>query len=180
MAVITGLERIESLLFGWNEDLGRDETRYRNHVYRVLNFAVAHSATDDAETIDILAIAAAFHDIGIWTDRTLDYIEPSIELAQRWLSENALSARSTVVSDIIRWHHKITPWRGANTSLVESFRRSDWLDVCLFAMPTSLPRVFLGEVLTAFPREGFHRRLTELTAKWLPRHPLRPLPMFRW
>jgi HD superfamily phosphodiesterase len=32
--------------------------------------------------LEKIAAAAVFHDLGIWTDRTFDYIAPSIALAR--------------------------------------------------------------------------------------------------
>ena len=33
------------------------------------------------------AIASVFHDVGIWTDHTFDYLDPSIEQAKIYLTE---------------------------------------------------------------------------------------------
>jgi len=49
--------------------IGRDITAYRNHTYRVLNLCVAQSS-NALEQLEKIAIAAAFHDLGIWTDST--------------------------------------------------------------------------------------------------------------
>jgi hypothetical protein len=61
-------------------ELGEDFTAYRNHAYRVANLCVALNP-GDSQVIEKIAIAAAFHDLGIWTARTFDYLAPSIELA---------------------------------------------------------------------------------------------------
>lgn len=54
-------------------DLGDDFTAYRNHTYRVANLCVALSRTN-AEQLEKIAMATAFHDLGIWTDHTFDYL----------------------------------------------------------------------------------------------------------
>ena len=33
---------------------------------------------------------------------------------------------------------------------------------------------------THFPNAGFHKRLVQLELGWLTRHPLNPLPVFKW
>ena len=33
------------------------------------------------------AVAVAFHDLGIWTDNTLDYLPPSVNRAKTYLAE---------------------------------------------------------------------------------------------
>jgi hypothetical protein len=39
-----------------------------------------------------LVIAACFHDLGIWTDHTFDYLSPSAGLARDYLQRYGLSA----------------------------------------------------------------------------------------
>ena len=63
--------------------IGTDLQGYRNHVYRVLNFYCAVSGIQGLPC-DAVQIAAAFHDLGIWTDNTLDYLPPSITCHPRF------------------------------------------------------------------------------------------------
>jgi hypothetical protein len=65
--------------------LGGDFKAYRNHAYRVVNLCVALSSGHQVEKI---AIAAAFHDLGIWTDGTFDYLQPSVKLASDYLTHS--------------------------------------------------------------------------------------------
>jgi len=39
--------------------------------------------------VEKIAAAAVFHDLGIWTDRTFDYIAPSIAIAREYLVARA-------------------------------------------------------------------------------------------
>lgn len=60
--------------------MGEDFDKYRNHVYRVfLNCRLIDSDTSNEEKD---AITAVFHDIRIWTDYTIDYLEPSVAQAK--------------------------------------------------------------------------------------------------
>ena len=162
----------------WEPSLGRDFVAYRNHAYRVLNFAAALSGAE-GDDLEQLAVASAFHDVGIWLDDTFDYLEPSIRRASEFLVGSGRQAWVPVVANVIREHHKVLPWRGPGADLVEAFRRADWLDVCLFCLPSRLPRSFFHQAKRTFPRNGFHRRLVELTLWWGKQHPFRPLPMLR-
>ena len=171
---------IDGLFEGWREGLGRDFTAYGNHVYRVFNVATWLVGDPDVEAVEKLAVAAAFHDISIWLDDTLDYLEPSADRAARHLEATGRSDWADAVAEIIRWHHKVRPWRGPDAELVEAFRRADWIDVSMFTLPTRVPRAELAGLLAAFPRAGFYGRLVVLGVAWTRRHPLRPLPMFRW
>jgi hypothetical protein len=81
---------------------------------------------------------------------------------------------------MISQHHKVTPYRGEDAGLVEAFRRADWADVSHGAIAPGLPRQLLREVFAAFPNQGFHKRLAQLSCSRLLSHPLSPLPMMRW
>ena len=59
--------------------IGADFVGYRNHVLRVLNYYCALAAAPRVP--EPVLVAAAFHDVGIWTDGTFDYLEPSIRCA---------------------------------------------------------------------------------------------------
>ncbi|MGC4042663.1 MAG: HD domain-containing protein [Armatimonas sp.] len=170
---------IDALLDSWRTALGADHEAYRNHVYRVFNFAVA-VAKATGEGREKLAIAAAFHDIGIWLDGTFDYLEPSELRATEYLTELGRPGWNDTVHEIIDQHHRIRPWRGRDSDLVEPFRKADWLDVCLFALPSPLERSYLAAVLQRFPRCGFHRRLVAFALDRARTHPLSPIPVLKW
>ena len=57
---------LDSVLEAHAHRLGLDLDGYRNHTYRVFNLCAAMhgSAEDDLEK---MAVAAAFHDLGIWS-----------------------------------------------------------------------------------------------------------------
>ena len=76
------LPTLDAVLGAHAAALGRDFDGYRNHAYRVANLCLAQSPPS-ALDVEKIAIAAAFHDLGIWTDRTFDYLEPSVRLATR-------------------------------------------------------------------------------------------------
>ena len=59
---------LDSILRKHSAELGADITPYRNHVYRVANLCIAQRPLG-VEELDRIAIAAAFHYLGIWTIR---------------------------------------------------------------------------------------------------------------
>src|SRR5262245_11244412 len=69
--LVTSIPIVDGVLDHYAAALGDDFIPYRNHVHRVVNLclAVTGGRRDDLEKI---AIAAAFHDLGIWTDHTFD------------------------------------------------------------------------------------------------------------
>ncbi|HEV7608226.1 MAG TPA: hypothetical protein VGO61_12865 [Steroidobacteraceae bacterium] len=175
------LERIDPLdrvLEKHAVELGGDFEAYRNHTYRLVNFCVALEPCADV-TLEKVALAAAFHDLGIWTAHTFDYLAPSIELACEHLTCAGHGDWRDTVAGMIREHHKIRRFRGGPT-LIEPFRRADWIDVSLGALSFGLPRAHIGEIRAKWPNAGFHRRLAQLTFQRWRTHPLSPIPVLKW
>ena len=138
--------------------LGRDFQAYRNHTYRVVNFCTALAPCADT-TLEKVAIAAAFHDLGIWTAHTFDYLAPSISLACDHLGCAGHGDWRDTVAGMISEHHKIRGFRGADAGLVEPFRRADWIDVSLGVLSFGLPGERIRVIREKWPNAGFHRRL---------------------
>jgi hypothetical protein len=178
LPVVEPVPVLEELFRASAAVLGADLDGYRNHAHRVFHFARVLGA-EGPESEHKLAIACHFHDLGIWTDHTFDYLEPSVALATAYLDEQGLSGWAAEISSVIREHHKVTS-AGEYGPLVEIFRRADWIDVSLGVRRFGVSRAFVREVRRAFPNRGFHRRLVALTLERLRSHPLSPLPMFRW
>jgi hypothetical protein len=158
--------------------LGADFEGYRNHTYRVANLCVAQ-LSGSAEEIEKVAIAAAFHDLGIWTDQTFDYLTPSATLARAYLTRSGRAEWAPEITETIFGHHKVSSYRGRDEWLVEPFRRADWMDVSLGAITFGLSRRPLEAALSLWPRAGFHKRLAQLALRRLRTHPWSPLPMVR-
>jgi len=169
----------QSLLTGWRAELADAHEAYANHVHRVFHLARRLGPLDPSLD-EPLAIAAAFHDVGIWLDGTFDYLAPSVAQAEAHLQAIGRPEWSAMVTAAIDDHHKVTPSRGPHATFVNAVRRADWLDVAMFALPTVLPRSFLRDLVRAFPRAGFHGRIVRIGLAWAQRHPTRPLPMLRW
>ena len=178
-ALLTEIPTLDSILAAHAAEIGVDLTPYRNHTYRVANLCLAQ-ADRHADAVEKVAIAVAFHDLGIWTDHTFDYLEPSVRLATTYLADAGLGAWTPEISAMIREHHKITAYRANPGWLVEPFRRADWIDVTLGALTFGTPRTFLRELQAAWPDAGFHKLLVRLELGHLLKHPLNPLPVLHW
>jgi hypothetical protein len=192
--LLKSLPTVEEVLDTHASELGLDLVAYRNHVYRVVNLCFAIVGDGPVE-LEKIAIAAAFHDLGIWTNHTFDYIAPSVALARDHLAARRMADWIPEIEAMIGDHHKVTSSRpnphpstiarGAlsgveGQSLVESFRRADWIDVTRGLRRFGLPRTFVAAVAATWPNAGFHRRLVELTIDRWRKHPLNPLPMVKW
>lgn len=149
---------------------------YRNHVYRVY-YLCLHFAEGEANPS--VAVAAAFHDLGIWTDHTWDYLPPSIRAANSWLQAEQSAFQSEMVQQIIDFHHLRGRYTGPHAAWVEPFRKADWLDLSLGLRYGKGVRTVYRELKKEFPFKRFHGRLVLFFFRNLVRHPLKPFPMFK-
>jgi hypothetical protein len=175
----TRLPTVEEVLDAHVSELGHDLVAYRNHVYRVVNLCLA-VVRDGRVELEKIAVAAVFHDLGIWTNTTFDYIAPSVALAREHLTARGMADWIPEIEAMIVDHHKVTTSRAHPLWLVEPFRRADWIDVSHGLRRFGLPRTFVAAVAATWPDAGFHRRLVELTIDRWGKHPLNPLPMVKW
>ena len=176
-ALLTHIPTIDNVLEGHASSLGNDLVAYRHHVYRVVNPCIRMVGGRNA--LEKITTAAVFHDLGIWTDKTFDYIAPSIALAREHLVAHEREDWITEISTMIADHHKITPSIANPTSLVEPFRQADWIDVTCGLRRFGVPRRFVARLFAAWPDAGSHWRLLQLALHRFRTHPLTPLPMVR-
>ena len=167
---------IEEILTNYKAVLGKDFPVYRNHIYRIFNYAIL--LDEDKNNIEKYAIAAVFHDIGIWTD-SFDYLEPSIALATVYLNENNHQNWIEEVSLMIDNHHKMSVYKGKYENTVEVFRISDLIDVSNGLKKFNVSKQDFSEIQKAFTNKGFHLFLMKQWFQWFLKHPFNPLPMFK-
>ncbi len=172
------IPEIESILKEWQTELGKQYTSYRNHVYRMLHFCLYLKKCSKEEKAK-LYIAASFHDLGIWTHSTLDYLPPSILLAKNHLIKIQKEDWFDEISLMIDMHHKISKYKNNQYPLVELFRKGDLVDFSLGIFSCNVPNSIIKQVKHSFPNSGFHVFLLKLGFFWILRHPLNPLPIFK-
>lgn len=170
---------VDGILAPWRERIGADWDGYRNHAQRVARFAGALSVASP-ETQRKIAIAAAFHDLGIWSDGTFDYLPPSVALARDYLHEHGLDAWAPEIERMIAMHHRVRSCSGPDDALVEALRRADLVDLSLGVVSFGLDRALVTTVKSDFPNAGFHRCLAGLLGGWFREHPLTLPPFLRW
>jgi len=176
MNCITQNEIIDSILDSYKDDLGVYFEQYRNHVYRVYNFAMTSVALD--RDIKIVSIAAAYYDLGIWTNNTFDYLNPSIALAKKYCGINSIDNDAvSEIEAIIDDHHKLTTTK--KSKLAEIFRQADLADLTFGLMGNQIDKKQIRQMREAFPNKGFNNTLCRLFITNLFKNPLRPLPMYQ-
>ncbi|GAA1463434.1 HD domain-containing protein [Williamsia maris] len=179
---------VDTILAEHRTPLGADLQMYRNHVLRVLTLSdalwnrlrTAQRTTRQRPSTDgDFLIAATFHDLGIWTEGTFDYLQPSIQLATDFIRGGTECNDRELVASMIAQHHKVrTAAEPANP--IELLRRADAIDVSLGFVRHGIPPRTYRDCARTYPSLGFHRKLLKLTVRRSLGHPASPLPMLRW
>ncbi len=175
---------LDEILSEWEELLGDEHLGYKNHAKRMILFcfAIKNKSLNKCTEEDKqkIIIAAAFHDIGIWIDDTLDYLPPSLPPAQHYLNKMGLEAWTTEIELMITEHHKFRKYKNKDYPLVEVFRRGDLVDFSLGVVTFGLDKADIKQVKSHIPNANFHKNLAKRFAKWIIKHPLKPAPMLKW
>lgn len=159
--IVTHDAYIESLFEPYRHIIGNDYEGYRNHVYRVYNYAMYLLKQDPKLRLSV-ATALVYHDIGLWTDRELAYLEPSIERCREDHAQNKWKLDLEQLEAMIYWHHKIFRYRGNHQQVVEAVRRADWADASKGMLRKGVPRAFINRVRHQLPETGFFDTLKRL------------------
>ena len=152
---------VERFLGTIAEKVGSDLPAYRNHIYRVLTYA-SHFLGPDARGYEHIAFALVFHDVGMWTDNNLAYLEPSQSIAEDVRARDMAHLDAALVRNIIHWHHKLTRYRGPDEKIVEAARKADWIDATQGWCRKGIRRSAIAKVESTFPKNGFHNALLRL------------------
>lgn len=161
IAIIDHDEIVERELARLREAVGADFDGYRNHIYRVLTYAM-HFLGGEARWREPVAFALAYHDAGLWTDAKLAYLEPSEARAETARQAHAPHLDARLVRDLIHWHHKVTPFRGPDAEVVNAVRKADWIDASGGRLGKGVSRREIVTVMTAIPPLGFYETLVRL------------------
>ncbi|MGV7210724.1 hypothetical protein ACLB1G_23065 [Oxalobacteraceae bacterium A2-2] len=172
---VTRLDLLDQLLQIHAPAIGADLPGYRNHAYRLVNFTAL--SQDGPERMEKLAIAAAFHNLGMWTAHTFDYLQPSIAMAAAYLDQMDRNAWRDDITAMMELLRKLTP---GTPPLAEAFRRADWADFNWGVLPGGVPRAHMRAVRAVFPDAGFHAPMLRLSCTRLLTHPLDPLAMMKF
>jgi hypothetical protein len=137
-----------------------DYERYRGHVYRVLNIALAFLKDNPKaqKYREVIEVALVFHDIALWTTRDLSYVVPSAAQARQAVT-GLSDDESQLMSDIILYHHKLTPFKGANADVVNAVIKADLADFSLGLIRSGFDKDDMAKLREEIPDTGFHRTL---------------------
>lgn len=166
---------LDDELFGLAKSIKSDFEAYRNHCLRVMTFTQfflpASVEKEIPKAMELVATALAYHDVALWTDKALSYLDPSVAQMEKALagSEEYSESDMAIMKDIILQHHKITDFesdRGAAAdALVNAVRKADWADATMGVIRFGLPAVLLEAAYDKLPEAGFHKILGAFPGK---------------
>jgi len=169
---------LDELIERFRDALGPDFRALRNHNQRMLCFLRMLEPNLSDDDWHKAIIAGMFHDTGIWTHDTFDYLDPSAEMAREYCGSIGREDWAEEVVNLVVWHHKLTSAEQYGR-LTELFRQADNIDVLLGLKKFGLTRVQMRAVQAAYPDEGFHWKLMKLFARRFVTHPWNPAPMVK-
>lgn len=161
ITTITHSDRVETLLERYRDAIGDDYAGYRGHIYRVLSYALHFLRGDETKRATI-ETALVYHDIGLWSDRAIAYLEPSVERALADNETEAWGLDPALLRDIIYWHHKVTPFVGDHAEVVNAVRKADWIDASAGLVKMGMPKACIAQVSQEIPHEGFYDTLRRI------------------
>lgn len=178
-AVFSSLDVIDQILQQYQLELGEQQQAYLNHCCRMAQCAIwlSHATAEQQQKI---AIAAAFHDLGLWTQQTLDYLPPSEQLAIDYLKQNQRDSWQAEIVFMIRQHHQLRANQYAQYPLVEAFRKADLVDVSMGLCRFGITKQAYQALVKNYPVAGFYAFLMRSGLRWAIRHPMNIAPFMRW
>lgn len=180
MNVVMNYSLVDEILETYKHVIKSDFKGYRNHVTRMLNFCHYLMPEITMEESKKIQIAAAFHDIALWTHDRVDYLVPSYQDCHQYLEQEGLDDWKEEIQIIIDMHHLLFAYKGPYEKLAEVFRKADLVDFSLGLVKNRIDKAFIKKVRNAIPNAGFHRILMRFTLVQLDRNPLNPVPMMRF
>lgn len=169
---------VEEILKDFLPELGSAAQPYLNHATRVF-FLAKKLDSDNSLNDEKLAIACAFHDLGIWMENTWNYLEPSEKLCSNYLDSIAKSAWTDEILTMIAQHHKLLPYHGTFETSVELFRKADLIDFSGGLIRFGISKEEYRQLTGQFPFLAFHGILFKSFKHHFMKKPWNPFPMVK-
>ncbi len=165
LLIKTDRPRVEKLFEPFRNILDNDYDGYRNHVYRTITYAMYFLDNETAHE-ELVETAFVYHDIGLWTDRALAYLEPSEARAIEDNQKYGWGLPPEVLRGAIHWHHKVFRYKGPHQGVIEACRKADWIDATQGWLTKGIDRTVIRQVEKSFPNCGFHSALLRMASDY--------------
>lgn len=104
---------------------------------------------------DQVGNCTCFHDIGLWSAHTVDYIPPSVSEVKGTYPGAGRNEWSEEIGLMVEMHHKVRTYKTERYPLVGLFRKGDLVDFSLGLFKFGIPPAYVREVKKAIPNNGF-------------------------
>ena len=135
--------------------------------------------------MNIVAMALAYHDVALWTDGKLNYLEPSARQMELHTAKEGVFEENhiSIARQIIMEHHKFTDYHSKNTqndsgqiaasgaavdAIVNAVRKADWTDATVGIVRFEVPAALLEAAYAKIPEAGFHVMLAGMGGRLSP------------
>ena len=176
MDLIKDNETFEAIFQEHKLVLGKDFEHYRGHCYRILNY-MNYWKLNEVE-FKTCEVAIPFHDMGIWTHKTMDYLEVSFEGAKKYIEEKKLDIEKDSLENIIVNHHKISKIK--DNSLAEKLRKADLIDLSFGVIKFGIDQKAMHSIVSEFPFLEFQQVIFKKVFSHAVRNILNPFPMLKF
>lgn len=187
--IITTDPILDDELFHFVKILRSDFETYRNHCLRIATFTqyfLPESIKNEIpNSMELVSIALAYHKIGLWSDKTLAYLESSIKQMEDALtvpvttttegitttttaySSKEIAIIREMISQQFKWYefnfnNDLTENEFDTTPvdvLINAVRKANWADCTLGIIRFGMPSALLQAAYTKLPSVGFHKLL---------------------
>jgi len=165
---------IPSILEEFKQVLSVDYSGYLNHCLRVYSYSKILLLVKEHRK---MAIASAFHDLAIWTEGNMDYLDSSTLLATDYCEKKNILFLPDEIKYIINNHHKIT--KISDHIEAEAFRKADLIDLTAGIVRFNLPKSIIQETEKKYPRRHFTKQIFSKIIRHALLNPKSPLPMIK-
>jgi hypothetical protein len=124
-------------------------------------------------SLNLAAVAIAYHDAALWTDKQLNYLDPSVAAMRQHVAKDSWSDDDLeTMSLIIEEHHKVSPVWGCKDSvscdIANAVRKADWVDFTWGLITKGLPKELIWAAYQVVPDAGFHQMLAGMGPRLSP------------
>lgn len=155
--------------------MGKDFDAYHHHCQRIYCYSKTLLLMRENKK---LAIAAAFHDLSIWKDNSMDYLKGSSEECLKYLQIHQSNYLPDEFRHIICHHHQLRSIKGNIEA--EAFRKSDLIDLTAGFVRFNIPKSLVQAAEEEFPRLGFSKIILKKWMGYALKNPSKPIPMIKW
>jgi len=165
LEVLTSSEALDAHLSSFRDSIpSSDYAGYRGHLLRVLSYTLhfLKGSPDVKNFRRLIEIALVYHDVGLWTDKKLDYLQPSFDRFLEAHESEFSKEEKQLVHDIIIYHHKFTDFQGPHADIVNAVRKADWIDASMGLIRNGMSKDNVAKAFSKIPVNGFYDTLLNM------------------